>query len=321
MSTVVLDTTDISEAEAALSETYARVHLTAAPSTTARTRVTRSALGSLTVDSLRYDYAFDYDSAPMDVVALVRVRRGTVLRRPARHRLEIATPGSVMAMTSQGGQPIAGTVSYADMECIRMDSALLTSLAGSGTRDGDPGPVRFTGGLPISHAANTQLSRAIDHVTRDILADPVAANSPLVAHSAQTYLAATMLAAFPMTEVATTSMQAPRDVTPLLLRRAMAFIDDNAHRPISVADIAAAVHVSPRSLQLMFRAHRDCTPREYLRRVRLEHAHRELVAAFPEDTTVAAVATRWGFAHAGRFAAYHRGQFGVSPQQSLRGRT
>jgi transcriptional regulator GlxA family with amidase domain len=68
----------------------------------------------------------------------------------------------------------------------------------------------------------------------------------------------------------------------------------------------------------MFRKHRDCTPLEYLRRVRLHHAHLELRTVDPSVTTVAEIARKWGFGHAGRFAAFHRECYGASPYRTLR---
>lgn len=68
----------------------------------------------------------------------------------------------------------------------------------------------------------------------------------------------------------------------------------------------------------MFRKHRDCTPIEYLRRVRLDHAHRDLVGGDRHTTSVAEVARRWGFAHLGRFAIYYRDEYGRSPHETLR---
>ncbi|HZE18313.1 MAG TPA: helix-turn-helix transcriptional regulator [Mycobacterium sp.] len=104
----------------------------------------------------------------------------------------------------------------------------------------------------------------------------------------------------------------------MLLRRAIAFIEDNAHTDIAVTDIAAAIYVSPRGLQYMFRKHRDCTPMEYLRRVRLHYAHLELVAGNRGTTTVGEIARRWGFGHLGRFAVSYRQAYGESPHVTLR---
>ena len=68
----------------------------------------------------------------------------------------------------------------------------------------------------------------------------------------------------------------------------------------------------------LIRRHLDTTPYGYLRRVRLERAHRDLQAGSPADTSVAAVAGRWGFADLGRFAAQYRTAFGRLPSQTLR---
>ncbi|MFC9283954.1 helix-turn-helix domain-containing protein [Streptomyces collinus] len=54
-----------------------------------------------------------------------------------------------------------------------------------------------------------------------------------------------------------------------------------------------------------------------MRRVRLAHAHHDLVAADPDDgTTVTGIAARWGFHHAGRFAAEYRETYGRAPHRT-----
>ena len=70
-------------------------------------------------------------------------------------------------------------------------------------------------------------------------------------------------------------------------------------------------------MQLAFRRHLDTTPLGYLRRVRLDYAHRQLAAADPRYESVTAVAYRWGFSSS-RFAAYYRQAYGVLPSQTLR---
>lgn len=56
------------------------------------------------------------------------------------------------------------------------------------------------------------------------------------------------------------------------------------------ATIAAAVNVTPLALQSMFRGHRNCTPMDYVRRVRLHYAHLEIVDSDPETTSVTGIA-------------------------------
>jgi transcriptional regulator GlxA family with amidase domain len=105
---------------------------------------------------------------------------------------------------------------------------------------------------------------------------------------------------------------------PELLRRSIAFIHDHAHQDITLSDIASAVNVTPRSVQYTFRRHLGTTPLEYLRRVRLDRAHRELQAADPSVDTVMAIAGRWGFSHAGRFSGVYKQTFGRPPSSTLR---
>ncbi|OOK67582.1 bacterial regulatory helix-turn-helix s, AraC family protein [Mycobacterium kansasii] len=77
--------------------------------------------------------------------------------------------------------------------------------------------------------------------------------------------------------------------------------------------------MTPRALQYMFRQRLDCTPMQYLRRVRLDRAHRELLDSSRASATVKQIANRWGFIHIGRFAIYYRETYGRSPHATLRG--
>ena len=99
----------------------------------------------------------------------------------------------------------------------------------------------------------------------------------------------------------------------------MVFIEEHAEQDITIADIAAAAHVTVRAVQLAFRRHRGATPLEYLRQIRLDHAHRDLVAADPGRQTVTAIAYRWGFPSSSRFSHYYRQAYGVTPSRTLRG--
>ncbi|MDD7965366.1 helix-turn-helix domain-containing protein [Actinomycetospora lemnae] len=110
----------------------------------------------------------------------------------------------------------------------------------------------------------------------------------------------------------------PRPADPVV-RRAVQFIDRHAGDGISVAQIAAAARVGARALQAAFRRERGQTPRQYLRAARLEGAHRGLAVADPaRGDTVAAVAGRWGFTNAGRFAGEYHRRYGRSPRTTLR---
>ena len=94
---------------------------------------------------------------------------------------------------------------------------------------------------------------------------------------------------------------------------------DFAEDQAEVIARARAAGVGPRALQLAFARHLGLSPMAYVRRVRLECAHRELQAADPTSgDTVAAIAARWGFAKPDRFAAAYRAAYGVAPIHTLR---
>jgi AraC-like DNA-binding protein len=81
--------------------------------------------------------------------------------------------------------------------------------------------------------------------------------------------------------------------------------------------IASELNVSLRTLELGFRAVHDCTPNEFLRKVRIDKAHRALLAP-SAATSVTDVALANGFLHLARFSSFYQKTFGELPIQTLR---
>lgn len=176
---------------------------------------------------------------------------------------------------------------------------------------------RFTGLTPGSVAAGRTLEATERFLNRILTASEPPASRMLLT-SAGRMLAGAMLATFPNDLPAERAPDDAGDTRPALLRQAIEFLQDNAARDIGVGDVAAALYLSPRTVQYMFRRHLDTTPTAYLREVRLARAREELIASDRSITTVAATAARWGFAHTGRFAVIYRRAFGESPHETLR---
>lgn len=109
-----------------------------------------------------------------------------------------------------------------------------------------------------------------------------------------------------------------RPAAPPVVRRAIALIDERAHEPLTVVEVAAKVGCGVRALQIAFKKHLGETPSEYLRRVRMDRAHTMLRLATPETASVAEIARTWGFNQLGRFAVQYRQTYGVSPKVTLR---
>jgi AraC-like DNA-binding protein len=105
---------------------------------------------------------------------------------------------------------------------------------------------------------------------------------------------------------------------PSAVRRAMDAIHAHPEAAYTARRLAEIAGVSIRSLQEGFRRHVGTTPLSYLRSVRLERAHEDLLRADPRNSTVADVAHRWGFVHQSRFAAAYRARYHASPSQALR---
>lgn len=104
-----------------------------------------------------------------------------------------------------------------------------------------------------------------------------------------------------------------------VVREALAFIEEHISEPITLTDIARAVHMSIRAVQQGFHDELGTTPMLYLRDRRLERAHENLADAIPSDgVTVTGVAQRWGFTHLSSFATLYRKRWGESPSQTLR---
>ena len=105
---------------------------------------------------------------------------------------------------------------------------------------------------------------------------------------------------------------------PRAVRLAVDLIQERPEHPWTVAELAAAVSVSARTLQDGFARALGTTPMAYLRDVRLDRVHAQLLAAEPGELAVGQAAARWGFLHAGRFSAAYKRRFGRSPSSTVR---
>ena len=103
-------------------------------------------------------------------------------------------------------------------------------------------------------------------------------------------------------------------VTPRHVRRAEEYMRCNVQRRLTTATVARHAGVSVRTLFDGFVAYRSMTPSRFLRQLRLEGAHADLLS---EAKSVAEVAHKWGFGHSGNFAAHYARRFGEAPSQTL----
>jgi transcriptional regulator GlxA family with amidase domain len=94
------------------------------------------------------------------------------------------------------------------------------------------------------------------------------------------------------------------------LERVLAWIEENAHRSLSLADIAAAAGVSVRTLTRRFAAETGQSPIQWLGGVRIRHAQELLETT---DHTVERIAAQTGFPSPSNFRAQFAQTVGVAP--------
>jgi AraC-like DNA-binding protein len=105
--------------------------------------------------------------------------------------------------------------------------------------------------------------------------------------------------------------------TLLVVRRVEEYLDAHANEPIDSEVLARVAGCSASAVYKAFRRHRDQTPIQLLRSVRMERARQSLLGPDPAST-VTGIALEWGFAHLGRFSVEYRERFGECPSQTLR---
>ena len=94
------------------------------------------------------------------------------------------------------------------------------------------------------------------------------------------------------------------------------FIEANWDKPIDIDAMVAVAQVSARSLFRQFKRDRGCSPADFAKRVRLNHA-REMLERSNEVGSVIQVALRCGFQNPGHFARDYRNSFGELPSVTL----
>ena len=140
----------------------------------------------------------------------------------------------------------------------------------------DPGALRFHTLAPMSPALARRWRALTGFVHRMLGADGAVLDNPLILTHLTDQVAATALTVFPNSTMTAPQRPGPGRVAPAALRRAVAYLDHHAAQAVRLADVAEAARVTPRALQAAFRQHYGTTPMGYLRRVRLEGAHRDL---------------------------------------------
>jgi AraC-like DNA-binding protein len=198
---------------------------------------------------------------------------------------------------------------------IQIDAEFLNHVAETEVGAPLPGPVRFDPKVVLTHDGGQRLlslslaaARAID--TGCI--QPAHHDLTLLALERQ--LAVTVLDTQPSNVSHLLRSALPAATAPHL-RRAVAYIHEQAHENITLHDIAFAAGIHHRTLQAAFRDTVGVTPIAYLRDVRLDKARFHLMRR-QNRARVCEVAYDCGYSHLGRFSKDYRARFGHAPSET-----
>ncbi len=268
----------------------------------------RCEAGSLTVDDVTIQGRVALEIPVPDGAAVVQPRAGSV-------SVAGGPPAPVdFPILVADDMPCLLQCNSARFDVVSIAADVLHKVAAE-MRAPLPGRIHFLDWRPRSRAAVRAWRRALDHVAMT-LACPDTAHQPLIVAGLAPLLGGALLECYPSD--VTEQDPANEPALPETLRDALSFIHRQAVEDVSINDVAAAVHLTPRAVQYLFRRQLGTTPTEYIRRVRLDRAHQELLAGSPSNITVTEIAQRWGFAHTGRFAVVYRQTYGQSPHTTLR---
>lgn len=177
-------------------------------------------------------------------------------------------------------------------------------------------PVEFSPTMDLGTAAGKRWMHLMSWLYEGLSADEEHVQSPLLAAQIEQMLITMLLTCQPHNysdELAGDE----RSIAPSFVKKTERFIEEHAHEPITIIELAEHAGVSSRSLFTGFRRFRNTSPMVYLKEVRLRRVHDELRRLERGETTVTSVALRWGFSHLGHFTTDYKRRFGESPSDTL----
>jgi transcriptional regulator GlxA family with amidase domain len=99
-------------------------------------------------------------------------------------------------------------------------------------------------------------------------------------------------------------------MAPWQARCIQAYIAVNVHSTIRVMDLVAVVRFAPNRFDRVFKKTFDCTPHQYVMRIRIAHAQRLLLGT---DDTLSKIAAACGFGNQSHLSNLFRKMTGQSP--------
>lgn len=272
-------------------------------------------LGDCTLGYVQYGFHVEIDPGVISEYLLVKSTisgRGTV---SCGDHTVVSEPRSIImtSMTEPLNIHMSAECRHLTVRISRRAlEARLTELLGRGLRE----PLRFEAELP----SDSDFGRAWHELLGHICQLSATAPRVLAAEGVRRQYSRTLieLLVHSARHSYSEALEArPGEALPWHVRRAREYIHANMAEIRSVAEIAAVVGITSRTLQNGFRKAFNVTPAEYVRELRIRVLHRALQSA-EAGQSVTDLMQAVGIVNFGRYAHYYRRRIGVHPSVTLK---
>ncbi|MEV6303050.1 AraC family transcriptional regulator [Actinoplanes sp. NPDC051861] len=274
----------------------------------------------------------------LDVMTLADVRYGAAMAGVTSELgcYHVNVPQAGRFYASQGGRPISGTwrraavyqpvgdtaLHWSSADChlhaLKIDRWALEAHLEAVFDVRVNGCIRLAGQIDIGQGAGRTFNGLVRLLGEEMANPDSLLSRPAVAEPVkETLMTALLLATDHQYRDTLRAGTFFAHVPARSIGRVVDAIHDEPSRPHTLASLAAIGRTSSRRLHTEFLRQHGVTPMAYLRDVRLLAAHADLVAAEPGQTSVPAIARRWGFLTSQRFTLRYRARFHESPAATL----
>jgi AraC-like DNA-binding protein len=316
----VIATSDFEEAHAALRAVFPAVRIRPRKhrGSTWQVDMTFNALqvGSATAACLRFDHGVQMSADRVKDYHVNVPLRGTAETRIGTLPPVLANPERAVVFTPDAPADVVWSDRCTQM-CLTLTCHTVRLELEALLDQPVVRPIEFTPAMDLTTEGGRAWTAALQLLERHADGRSGVLEHPLAAANLEKLLVDNLLLAQPHNYTAALTRPLPPSV-PRIVRQAIELLRSHPEKPWTTATLAREVAVSARSLQEGFQHSTGVPPMRYLRELRLERVHTDLLGAAWESATVSQIARRWGFLYLGRFAASYREKFGETPSETLR---
>jgi AraC-like DNA-binding protein len=218
----------------------------------------------------------------------------------------VVTPTQYLSQTVYDG---------CDQMMVKIDRALLENVCTQHIGHALREPLEFRLGMEMSSQGGVSWQALVSYLVSELEREAPTFGSSLTMAQIEHLLVTTLLMVQP-NNYRDELLHPPQSIAPRHVRRVEDYIQAHADQDLTVGDLAAYAKVSTSALFAGFREFRNTTPMAYLKSVRMQRVHEELRDPSSAESTVTAIAMRWGFHHLGHFATDYKNRYGECPSRT-----